>query len=83
MRCGQCGESLIYQGNRDAPRCAKCGWQSPSSWHDQLVDVFELRERLGRPDGNSSLMSTVKVEVTLKTVPSFHCPHCQAALNPR
>jgi LSD1 subclass zinc finger protein len=82
MRCSQCGESLIYQGNRDAPRCTKCGWESPSSWTDQLNGVFRLRERLGRPDGNSSLMSTVKVEVNLKTVPSFHCPHCQAAQTP-
>ncbi len=59
MTCGQCGQGVVYQGDDAAPSCAECGWQSPTTWRDALIDIFELPKALRARDGNSMLKTKV------------------------
>lgn len=78
MTCGQCGQGVVYQGDDAAPSCAECGWQSPTTWRDALIDIFELPKALRARDGNSMLISSVKCQVVTKTVHEVRCPKCDA-----
>ncbi len=78
ITCGQCGQGVVYQGDDSAPSCAACGWQSPTSWRDVLVDLFELPKALRQSDGNSMLISSVKCQVVTKTVREVRCAKCDA-----
>lgn len=83
ISCGQCGEGLVYQGADDAANCPECAWQSPVTWRELLLDLFELKAKLKQHgDCHSMVLSKVKSTIALKAVTGFQCSSCNLAVEP-